>query len=103
MRTKALTRAGVKSLSTRGRTQSIPTRAVRPTRLLTISSTRRDRYDDGFWAGTQVVPVLRLLGLWLGQAGFSPGQRVSVQVEAGRIVITPAPPGAGWPEGVWPG
>ncbi|MFC0696045.1 SymE family type I addiction module toxin [Paraburkholderia humisilvae] len=28
--------------------------------------------------------------MWLQQAGFSPGQRVRIQVERGRLVITPA-------------
>ena len=76
---------------------------TRPTRLLIIGATRRDRYDDGFWAGAQTVPVLRLLGLWLSQAGFAPGQRVSVQVDAQRIVITPACPGGAGSQRVWRG
>lgn len=36
------------------------------------------------------VPYLRLRGYWLGQAGFAVGQRVRVDVMAGRITITPS-------------
>ncbi len=35
------------------------------------------------------VPFLRLAGRWLSAAGFAPGERVSVQVEEGRLVIEP--------------
>ncbi|WP_087131074.1 SymE family type I addiction module toxin [Caballeronia pedi] len=31
---------------------------------------------------------MRLAGRWLEQAGFAPGQRVKVNVEHGRLVIT---------------
>lgn len=34
--------------------------------------------------------LIRLRGRWLRAAGFTPGQRVSVQVEQGRLVIVPA-------------
>jgi toxic protein SymE len=36
------------------------------------------------------VPHIRLMGKWLQQAGFEPRSRVCVQVEEGRLVITPA-------------
>ncbi len=35
------------------------------------------------------VPFLRLAGRWLASAGFAVGERVSVQVEDGRLVIEP--------------
>ena len=34
-------------------------------------------------------PAIRLQGKWLAQAGFEAGQKVTVHVEDGRIVITP--------------
>ena len=37
------------------------------------------------------VPVLRLRGYWLEQAGFSAGQRVRIQIAEQRIIIVPAP------------
>ncbi|MDR5767963.1 MULTISPECIES: SymE family type I addiction module toxin [unclassified Caballeronia] len=36
------------------------------------------------------VPYIRLMGKWLAQAGFKPRSRVCVQVEDGRLIITPA-------------
>ncbi len=39
-------------------------------------------------------PAIRLQGSWLAQAGFEAGQKVTVHVEDGRIVITPR---KGWP------
>jgi hypothetical protein len=37
-------------------------------------------------------PYLRLKGKWLAQAGFESGTYVRVEVEQGRLVITPLPP-----------
>ncbi len=34
-------------------------------------------------------PFLRLLGLWLKDAGFDIGQRVLIQVSRGKLVIEP--------------
>lgn len=39
------------------------------------------------WAASR--PAIRLRGQWLARAGFEAGQRVTVRVENGRIVITP--------------
>jgi toxic protein SymE len=36
------------------------------------------------------MPHIRLMGKWLAQAGFKPRSRICVQVEDGRLVITPA-------------
>jgi toxic protein SymE len=37
-----------------------------------------------------LYPWIKLAGRWLEQAGFEAGQSVRVQVEHGRLVITPA-------------
>ncbi|GAA4382067.1 SymE family type I addiction module toxin [Hymenobacter koreensis] len=37
-----------------------------------------------------VTSSLRLQGDWLQAAGFAPGTTALIQVEAGRLVITPA-------------
>jgi hypothetical protein len=39
----------------------------------------------------QVVPVLRLRGFWIEQAGFSVNQHVRVSIRKNRITITPLP------------
>lgn len=36
------------------------------------------------------VPYIRLRGLWLSAAGFSPHDRLVVRVESGRIVLVRA-------------
>jgi toxic protein SymE len=36
-----------------------------------------------------LVPWLKLSGKWLEQAGFDPGQRARIEVQHGRLVITP--------------
>jgi hypothetical protein len=33
-------------------------------------------------------PWIRLSGKWLELAGFNPGQRVKINVEQGRLIIT---------------
>jgi toxic protein SymE len=38
---------------------------------------------------TPLYPWIKLAGRWLEQAGFEAGQHVRVQVEHGRLVITP--------------
>lgn len=38
---------------------------------------------------TQLVPFLRLSGNWLAIAGFNPGDKVTVRVENGALVIEP--------------
>ncbi|WP_404980237.1 MULTISPECIES: SymE family type I addiction module toxin [unclassified Caballeronia] len=34
------------------------------------------------------MPWIKLAGRWIEQAGFMPGQRVKINVEHGRLVIT---------------
>lgn len=42
------------------------------------------------WKRQSRYSLIRLKGLWLTKAGFKPGQKVLVEVEAGRLVITAA-------------
>ena len=60
------------------------------TRQLTLTYSSYQHRRDGFWVGSRRFPVLRLGGVWLERAGFAPGQRVQVRVDAGRLVIEPA-------------
>lgn len=39
---------------------------------------------------TQFVPFIRISGNWLAMAGFHPGSHVTVRVENGSLIITPA-------------
>lgn len=39
---------------------------------------------------TQFVPFIRISGNWLAMAGFHPGTHVTVRVENGSLIITPA-------------
>ncbi|MGC3991631.1 MAG: SymE family type I addiction module toxin [Chthoniobacteraceae bacterium] len=41
--------------------------------------------------GSIPVPSIRLIGLWLEEAGFTFGRSVEVKVEAGRIIIVCQP------------
>jgi toxic protein SymE len=41
------------------------------------------------WRTPTFFPWLRIAGMWLEQAGFPPGQRVRIEVQYGRLVITP--------------
>ena len=43
--------------------------------------------DGNYYAPLRQVPYIRLRGLWLAEAGFSPQDRVEVIVEAGRVVL----------------
>jgi hypothetical protein len=47
-------------------------------RSVTVTSTFRER---------DLVPMIRLRGKWLANAGFQEGQRVRVEVASGRIVL----------------
>lgn len=64
--------------------------ATADTRQLTLTYSSYQHRRDGFWTGSRRFPVLRLSGVWLERAGFAPGQRVQVRVDAGRLVIEPA-------------
>lgn len=59
-------------------------------RLLSVSSSYYDYQLDGRWPRPPEVPLLRLRGYWLQQAGFAAGQRVQVHVADQCITIVPA-------------
>jgi hypothetical protein len=54
------------------------------TRTLTVSTLFRPLR----WK-TQFVPFLRIAGNWFQMAGFNPGDKVTVSVEDGALVIRP--------------
>lgn len=58
-------------------------------RLLSISSGYYDYQLDGRWPRPPAVPLLRLRGYWLAQAGFSAGQRVRIHIADNHITIVP--------------
>lgn len=41
---------------------------------------------------TQFVPFIRMGGNWLAMAGFQPGDRVTVEVADGALIIRPYSP-----------
>ena len=55
-------------------------------RILRIHE-RGDRYVIRHRGTDHSVPLIRLQGKWLRQAGFIPGDSVVVQVELGRLVL----------------
>lgn len=64
---------------------------AREERRLTVSTlceSRAPRYTGGP-AAQRLVPFLRMRGAWLEAAGFHRGERVRVEVEPGRLVLTP--------------
>lgn len=60
-------------------------------RQLTIGSDHYEYQLNDRSPRPPAVPVIRLRGYWLQQAGFSAGQRVSIQIADQRIIIVPAP------------
>lgn len=58
-------------------------------RCLTLSRVLRDRASRDGYAPPSVVPSLRVQGRWLERAGFRAGARVQVEVQPGRLVVTP--------------
>ncbi|WP_408506959.1 SymE family type I addiction module toxin [Paraburkholderia sediminicola] len=74
-------------------------KAVAPVaqRILTISSQRRPRPMKTFapdhvkfFPDLPPAPWIRLSGRWLEEAGFEISGRIRVEVERGRLTITPA-------------
>lgn len=55
-------------------------------RILRIHE-RGDRYAIRHHGVDYSVPLIRLRGKWLREAGFVPGDSVVVQVEHGRLVL----------------
>jgi hypothetical protein len=64
--------------------------APRTLRILSVSSSYYDYQLNGGRPRPPEVPLLRLRGYWLRQAGFPAGQRVQVHVADGCITIVPA-------------
>ena len=61
------------------------------TRTVTIQESRRWRpYAPHRRTNPPLVPWLKLSGRWLEDAGFKPRQRLKVEVQHERPVITPA-------------
>jgi hypothetical protein len=68
---------------------------VRPTRekairILTVSTVHRE--SGSMRIKHSWVPALRLNGKWLGKFGFTPGQKVRLQIGPGTILITATSP-----------
>lgn len=57
-------------------------------RRLTLTRAVRDRTQRNGYRAQAVVPYLRVQGQWMEQAGFHVGDRVRVQVEQGRLILT---------------
>ncbi|MGC3990170.1 MAG: SymE family type I addiction module toxin [Chthoniobacteraceae bacterium] len=57
-------------------------RKVKQHRFLKVGQLQHSRVY-----GSIPVPSIRLIGLWLEEAGFTFGRSVEVNVEAGRIII----------------
>ncbi|GLU32724.1 SymE family type I addiction module toxin [Trinickia caryophylli] len=61
------------------------------TRSVTIQESRRWRpYAPRRRTNPPLVPWLKLSGRWLEHAGFKPRQRLKIEVQHERLVITPA-------------
>jgi toxic protein SymE len=62
-----------------------------PVRSVTIQESPRWRpYSPKRRAAPPFVPWFKLSGRWLEEAGFTPRQRLKVEVQQQRLVITPA-------------
>jgi hypothetical protein len=70
-------------------------------RRLTVSRLYRPR--SGLYPSSRVpddvVPFVRLSGRWLERLGFRPGERLRVEAEPGRLVLTPAAPAGSGEDG----
>ncbi|WP_153100237.1 SymE family type I addiction module toxin [Paraburkholderia hayleyella] len=66
-----------------------------PERSATVQQSRRYRslstllYSPSRYSEPASYPWIRIAGRWLELAGFSPHQRVRIEVQDGRLVITP--------------
>ena len=65
---------------------------IKPRREFQIRG--QERLSRSRWAGMRgtklrSAPAIRMIGLWLEEAGFRIGERVEVDVSPGRLVLTP--------------
>ena len=59
-------------------------------RSLIVRKGHRDYFlKDQSHKGNPIVPFILLKGQWLEKAGFTIGRSVTVQVEDGKLTITP--------------
>lgn len=58
-------------------------------RRLTLTRALRDRRSQDRYVRPTEVPLLRVQGKWMEQAGFKVGARVRVEVQPGRLIVTP--------------
>jgi toxic protein SymE len=63
-------------------------------RFVTIRQSRRYQDVDALlkhpYTPPRMYSWMKLSGRWISDAGFKPGQRARIVVEAGRLIITPA-------------
>lgn len=66
-------------------------RPTYPTRHVTIQRSERARFwcPEDPTALSVTVPWFKVAGRWLDAAGFEPRQRLKIEVEHERLVITP--------------
>ena len=67
-----------------------------PERQLTISRLFTPRVTTTTYGEpTVTVPYLRVSGRWLARLGFAPGDRVRVEAERGKLLVTRIQPSEG--------
>ncbi|APR38905.1 SymE family type I addiction module toxin [Paraburkholderia sp. SOS3] len=60
-------------------------------RFVTVQQSQRESHSNKpYWQRSEppCFPWLKLTGRWIEQAGFEAGQRVRINVEQGRLIIT---------------
>lgn len=70
----------------------INARPAHPERHVTIQQSWRYRQwkPRGYRTDPPLFPWFKVSGRWLGHAGFMPRQRLKIEVQHERLVITPA-------------
>ena len=66
-------------------TERNPTSRNTSTRQIRVGSIR---YAEGLNFAPCDVPHIRLLGHWLSEAGFVPGDDITVRIRQGRLILT---------------
>nr|WP_092006751.1 SymE family type I addiction module toxin [Paraburkholderia lycopersici] len=57
-------------------------------RFVTIQQSQRHQRNWRSRTTPPLYPWMKLAGRWIEHAGFTPGQRVRINVEHGRLIIT---------------